>query len=128
VAAVIARSPQQLVVNVHDAALTSSVMMTIRDCGQDFTPSVEGNTIYVAVPKATAKARETLIKNVKSKAEEYRTQIRNVRKLLLDDLKKLELPKDDNRKIEKDIQKLTDDAVAEINVIVTAKEKELNTI
>ena len=77
----------------------------------------------------TEEGRKDLAKQVKAEAEKAKVSIRNVRRDAMDNVKKdKELPEDDVRNAEDDVQKLTDENIKAIDVIATEKEKELLTI
>jgi len=127
------RPPNTLLVNVHDASLTSAVQTAIRDCGLSLNPVVGGgggNSIAVQFPLASKEMRDELIKVAAKKAEEARVKIRNVRRDAMDALKRAKdsMGKDDQHRVEKMIQKATDDANKQVDSLLAAKEKEINTV
>ena len=82
-----------------------------------------------SVPQLTEERRKELAKQVKKYGEESKVAIRNIRREAIDKFKKQqkasEITEDDYKDIEKDIQKLTDDYIKEVESIAEAKEKEL---
>lgn len=92
-------------------------------------PANDGNVIRLVIPQLTEERRKELAKEVKKEAENAKVAVRNVRRDAMDDYKKQQknsdITEDDLRSMEKDIQKLTDDSVKEIDKIVSEKEKEL---
>ena len=93
------------------------------------TPSNDGNVIRLAFPPLTEERRKELVKQVHHRAEEGRVAVRNVRRHSKDEMEKLEhagdISEDDLMRAEKDLQKLTDRFVAEIDQIQGHKEQEL---
>ena len=83
-------------------------------------------------PQLTEERRKDLIKQVKKYAEEAKVAIRNIRRDAMEHYKnqkkKSEITEDDLKDIEKDLQKLTDDYIKEIDAIAAKKEKELMAI
>jgi len=137
VAQVSLRPPNTLLVAVHDASLTSAVQTAIRDCGLSLNPVVGGasggggsNSIVVQFPPPSKEMRDELIKVAAKKAEEARVKIRNARREAMDVLKRAKdsMGKDDQQRVEKMIQKATDDANKQVDVLLAAKEKEINTV
>ena len=80
-------------------------------------------------PQLTEERRKELAKQVKKYGEEAKVAVRNIRRDAIDQFKKQqkasEITEDDYKNIEKDIQKLTDDYIKEVDVITDKKEKEL---
>ena len=93
------------------------------------TPNNDGNVIRLAFPPLTEERRKELVKQVHHRAEEGRVAVRNVRRHAKDEMEKLEhdgaISEDDLARAEKDLQKLTDRFVAEIDQIQGHKEQEL---
>jgi ribosome recycling factor len=69
--------------------------------------------------------REELLRSVKKKAELTRNNLRNARRSALDELKKAGLPKDDQHREQQQVQKVTDDFIAQVDKAVEAKEKDI---
>jgi ribosome recycling factor len=96
------------------------------------TPSNDGNVIRLSFPALTEERRKELIKLAKDRAEEGRVSVRNVRRHAKDTLERLErehtISEDDLRRSEKDLQRLTDQYVGEIDTLLEHKEKELSEV
>ena len=92
-------------------------------------PRNDGTLIRLTFPELTADRRKDLVKVVKAKAEEGRVAVRNVRRHVRQELEALEkdgeLSRDELDRIEKDLEKLTHDVIAEIDTMLGHKEKEL---
>ncbi|MBP9217683.1 MAG: ribosome recycling factor [Sterolibacterium sp.] len=101
----------------------------IRDADLGLNPAAQGEIIRVPMPMLTEERRRELTKIVKQEAEGAKVAIRNLRRdantQLKDALKKKEVSEDDERRVQDDIQKLTDRSVVEIDKIVADKEKDL---
>jgi len=109
--------------------MVGKVEKAIRDADLGLNPATQGDVIRVPMPILTEERRKDLIKVVKGEGETAKVSIRNLRRdannALKDALKKKEIPEDDERRAQDDIQKLTDKAVAEIDKLLAEKEKDL---
>ena len=121
--------PRQLVIQPWDATALKEIEKAIIASEIGITPQNDGKVIRLNFPPLTEERRKELVKTVKKYTEEAKVQIRNVRRDALDDYKKKkkdgEVTEDDLKEIEKDIQKLTDKYIKEIDDICAAKEKEI---
>jgi ribosome recycling factor len=108
------------------------VEKAIRDADLGLNPATQGDMIRVPMPVLTEERRRDLIKVVKQEGENAKVAIRNLRRdantHLKDALKKKEIPEDDERRAQDDIQKMTDRHVADIDKMLAEKEKELMAI
>ena len=109
--------------------MLQKVEKAIRDSDLGLNPASQGEMIRVPMPALTEERRKEMIKVVKHEGEGAKVAIRNLRRdantHLKDALKKGEIPEDDERKAQDDIQKLTDKFVGEIEVAVKQKEADL---
>lgn len=109
--------------------MLQKVEKAIRDSDLGLNPASQGDVIRVPMPALTEERRKELIKVVKHEGEGAKVAIRNLRRdantHLKDALKKHEIPEDDERKAQDDIQKLTDKYVAEVDKLLAQKEAEL---
>jgi ribosome recycling factor len=112
--------------------LLQAVEKAIRDSDLGLNPISQGDVIRVPMPALTEERRRDLTKVVKHDAEGARVAIRNLRRDANHGLKELlkskEVPEDDERRAQDDVQKLTDRFIAEIEKIVQVKEQELLTV
>ena len=96
------------------------------------TPSNDGHTIRLVIPKLTEERRRDLIKIVKKIGEDARIAIRNIRREAIEKLKAAEkeslITEDDLHRSEKEIQELTDKNILEIDKILEVKDKEILTV
>ena len=98
----------------------------IRDAGLGLNPATQGNLIRVPLPALSEERRKELVKVVHKLAEEGRIAVRHARTETMSKIKKLEkVPEDDKARAEKDVQKLTDDHVKQIDGLIQHKEAEI---
>lgn len=116
-------------VQPFEKSMISKVEKAIRDCDLGLNPATNGDLIRVPMPMLTEERRRDMTKIVRSEAEGAKVSIRNVRRDANDALKKMlkdkEIPEDDERRAQDDIQKATDKAVAEVDKMLQVKEAEL---
>lgn len=109
--------------------MLQKVEKAIRDCDMGLNPASQGEIIRVPMPALTEERRKEMIKIVKNEGEDAKVAIRNLRRdanaQLKDALKKHEIPEDDERKAQDDVQKLTDKFVTEVDKMLAQKEAEL---
>ena len=109
--------------------LAAKIEKAIRESDLGLNPSSQGEMIRVPMPALTEERRKDLIKVVRHEGENAKVSIRNLRRdantHLKDALKKKELSEDEERRIQDDIQKLTDRFVAEVDKLLADKEKDL---
>ena len=121
--------PRLLQVQPFDKTAISSIEKAIQSSDLGITPNNDGNVIRLAFPPLTEERRKELVKQVHARAEDGRVAVRNVRRHAKDELEKLEhggdISEDDLARAEKDLQKVTDRFVAEIDQIQGHKEQEL---
>jgi ribosome recycling factor len=111
-----------------DASLTKAIAKGVIDANLGFNPIVDGKTIRVPLPDMSRDRRQEFVKNAHRMAEEGRVHVRNVRRDVIETVKKAKLPEDETKRLEKDIQALTDKAIADINTHLAHKEKDLLTV
>jgi ribosome recycling factor len=101
----------------------------IRDSGLGLNPSAQGDLLRIPMPALTEERRKELTKVVKHAGEECKVAVRNVRRDANEHLKKLlkdkDVTEDDERRAQDEVQKLTNNVVAEIDRLVHAKETEI---
>lgn len=112
--------------------MVAKVEKAIRDADLGLNPATQGDMLRVPMPVLTEERRRDLIKVVKSEGETAKVAIRNLRRdantHLKDALKKHEIPEDEERRAQDDVQKLTDKYVAEVDKLLAEKEKDLMAI
>ncbi|MCX7193059.1 MAG: ribosome recycling factor [Proteobacteria bacterium] len=116
-------------VQPYEKNMVGKVERAIRDADLGLNPATNGELIRVPMPMLTEERRRDMIKLVKSEGEDAKIAVRNIRRdansSLKDLLKKKEISEDDERRVQDDIQKLTDRFVAEIDQALAAKEVDL---
>jgi ribosome recycling factor len=121
--------PRLLQIQPFDKSAIGAIEKAIMTSDLGIQPNNDGNVIRLAFPPLTEERRKDLVKQVHHRAEEGRVAVRNVRRHAKDEMEKLEhdgaISEDDLVRAEKDLQKLTDRFVAEIDQIQGHKEQEL---
>jgi ribosome recycling factor len=121
--------PRLLQVQPFDKTAIAAIEKAIQTSDLGITPNNDGNVIRLAFPPLTEERRRELVKQVHARAEDGRVAVRNVRRHAKDELEKLEhggdISQDDLQRAEKDLQKLTDRFVTDIDQIQGHKEQEL---
>jgi ribosome recycling factor len=126
VALVAAPEHRLLTVQPFDKSLAPMVEKAIRDSELGLNPANQGGVIRVPIPALTEERRKDLVKVVHKLAEEGRVAVRHARGEAHARIKKLEkVSEDDRSRGEKDLQKLTDDHIRQIDQQVAAKEAEI---
>jgi ribosome recycling factor len=129
VATVSAPEPRLLSVQVWDKSNMTPVEKAIRSSGLGINPIVDGQNIRLPIPDMTEERRKELVKLAHQYAEKAKIAVRNVRRDGNDDLKadekKKEISEDDRKRLETEVQKLTDGLIADIDTALAAKEKEI---
>jgi ribosome recycling factor len=124
--------PRLLVVSPYDKNSVSAIEKAILSSDLGITPNNDGNVIRLAFPQLTEERRKELVKVAHVRAEEGRVAIRNVRRHAKEHLEKLKkdgtLSEDEERAAEKDLQKLTDKYVTEVDENLQRKESELSEV
>lgn len=129
VGAVSVPEPRSITVSVWDKALVVSVEKAIRNAGLGLNPVVEGQNLRIPVPPLTEERRRDLVKLAGKYAEQQRVAVRNVRRDAMDDLRKAEkdsvINQDEQKRMESETQKLTDEAVRRVDEALKIKEQEI---
>lgn len=121
--------PQTLVVTPFDASIIGEIQKGIQEANVGLNPVVDGQLIRISIPPLSQERREELVRLVSQKLEGGKIQIRQVRHEAMEEIKKKfnskEITEDDVLRLEKEVQKFTDDAIAEIDALGKRKEEEL---
>ncbi|AEC19569.1 ribosome recycling factor [Pusillimonas sp. T7-7] len=119
-------------VQVWEKSMAGPVEKAIRDSDLGLNPIAMGDSIRVPMPALTEERRRDLTKVVRTEGEDAKIAVRNLRRDANDSLKKLvkdkEISEDDERRMQDEVQKLTDKHVAEIDKLVAQKEAEIMTV
>jgi ribosome recycling factor len=122
----------QLIVEAYDRSTLTAIERGIIDSGVGLTPNNDGSVIRLNIPAVTEDRRKELCKEAKAVGEEGKVSIRNVRRDVVDAIKKAEKSKeisqDASKNASADIQKVTDKYAKQVEDMVAAKEKEIMTI
>jgi ribosome recycling factor len=129
VATVSAPEPRMLSVQVWDRTNIGHVEKAIRSAGLGLNPITDGQNVRLPIPDLTEERRKELAKLASQYAEKARIAARNVRRdgmeALKTDEKKHEISQDEHKRLEVEVQKMTDEAIKEIDAAAHAKEKEI---
>jgi ribosome recycling factor len=124
-----APEPRMLSVQVWDRANVGPVEKAIRSAGLGLNPVTDGQHIRLPIPDLTEERRKELAKLAHTYAEKARIAVRNVRRDGMDalktDEKKKDISEDEHKRLDAEVQKLTDESIREIDEVLTAKDKEI---
>ena len=119
---------RQLLIKPFDKGALAGIEKAILASNLGYNPGNDGETIRIVIPELTEERRKELAKQVKAISEDAKVSVRNIRHDGLEDLKKLELPEDEEKGIEKEIQDLVNDYNKKIETLLKEKEDELLTV
>ena len=129
VATVSVPEPRLISVQVWDRSNINSVEKAIRNAGLGINPITDGQMIRLPIPDLTEERRKELAKLASQYAEKARVAVRNVRRDGMDalktDEKKKEISEDEHKRLSVEVQKLTDNVIAEIDAAAHSKEQEI---
>ena len=129
VASVNVPEPRMITVQVWDRGVVKAVDKAIREAGLGLNPQTEGQTIRVPIPELNEERRRELTRVAAKYAEEARIAVRKVRQHGIEALRRLEkdgdISQDEQRKVQNDIQHLTDDHIKRIDETLAQKDKEI---
>ncbi|MEY8402678.1 ribosome recycling factor [Oscillospiraceae bacterium 44-34] len=121
--------PRTLTIQPYDMSLMKAIEKAIQTSDLGINPQNDGRVIRLAFPQLTEERRKELTKQVRKYGEEGKVALRNIRRDAMDDIKKKtkksELTEDDQKKLEKELQDLTDKRCKDIDDLTAKKEKEL---
>ena len=129
IASIATPDPRSLTIQPYDASCLKLIEKAILASDLGINPNNDGRVVRLVFPQLTEERRKELVRQVKKHGEDAKVAVRNIRRdaveLFKKQEKKGELTEDDLDDMEKDIQKLTDDYIKEIDAIAAKKEKEL---
>ncbi len=112
-----------------EGTLLKAIEKAINESDLGINPTNDGKVIRLVFPELTEERRKDLTKDIKKKGENSKIAIRNIRRDVLETFKKMEkaneITKDEMEVAEKEVQKLTDKSIAEIDALVDKKSKEI---
>ncbi|HEY5073009.1 MAG TPA: ribosome recycling factor [Caulobacteraceae bacterium] len=121
--------PRSLTVSVWDKAVIVSVERAIRNAGLGLNPVVEGQNLRIPIPPLTEDRRKEIVRLAGKYAEQQRIAVRNVRREAMEDLRKAEkdgsISQDEHRRLDGDVQKMTNEAIAHVDETLINKEHEI---
>ena len=119
---------RQLLIKPFDKSCLTAIEKAILASNLGYNPGNDGETIRIVIPELTEERRRELAKQVKALAEDAKVTIRNIRREGLEDVKKLELPEDQEKGMENDIQNMVNEYNKKIEAKLKEKEQELLTV
>jgi ribosome recycling factor len=129
VASVNVPEPRMITVQVWDRGVVKAVDRAIREAGLGLNPQTEGQVMRVPIPELNEERRRELTKVAAKYAEDARIAVRKVRQHGIEALRRLEkdseISQDEQRKLQHDVQLLTDDHIKRIDETLTQKDKEI---
>lgn len=129
IATISSPEPRLLVIKPYDQGDVKAIIAAINSSDLGLNPINDGNSIRLIIPALNEERRKELTKLAKKYAEDAKIAIRNIRRDYIDDVKKdKEIPEDLRKKLESEIQKVTDETIIKIDGLCTAKEKEIMSI
>ena len=132
VATISSPDARTLVIQPWDTKLLKDIQKAIQTSDLGINPQNDGRVIRLVFPQLTEERRKELTKQVRKYGEEGKVAVRNIRRDAMDEIKKKtkksEITEDDLKNMEKDMQKLTDDFIKEVENVTAKKEKELTAI
>ncbi len=120
---------RSILIQPWDATILGDIEKAILKSDIGITPNNDGKAIRLNFPPLTEERRKELVKGIRKKGEDSKVAIRSIRRDALEDAKTQkkngEITEDDVKNIEKDVQKLTDNYIKEIDDVIAFKEKEV---
>jgi len=120
---------RQITIQPWDQKIIPDIEKAILKSDLGLTPSNNGKIIRIIIPPLTEERRKQLVKAVRKKAEEAKVAVRNIRRDVNDELKKLEkeknLSEDEAKKFHDEVQKITDTYITKVDDVLKLKEKEI---
>ena len=117
--------PRMVTVNVWDKSLVGKVEKAIRESGLGINPQLNGTIIMLPIPELNEERRRDLTKVAGQYAEGARVAIRNVRRDGMDQIKKADLPEDERKMWEGEVQEMTDDYIKRVDTALDEKQAEI---
>ncbi|MFZ5906527.1 MAG: ribosome recycling factor [Nitrospirota bacterium] len=120
---------RQITIQPWEQKIIPDIEKAILKSDLGLTPTNDGKTIRINIPPLTEERRKLLVKTVKKKAEEAKVSVRNIRRDTIEESRKLEKEKhiseDVVKKLQDEIQKITDSFITKIDEVLALKEKEI---
>jgi len=118
-----------LSIQPYDISTLHPIEKAIQASDLGINPQNDGRVIRLVFPALTEDKRRDIVRDIKKMAEEAKVAIRSIRRDTMEKLKKMEkaseITEDDLKDMEKDLQKVTDDHIKDIDTVAENKEKEI---
>lgn len=125
-ATVHASDPQTLVITPFDPSIIGEIKKGLEEANIGLTPGIDSQVIRISIPPLSQERREELIHLMKQKLENGRILVRQARQDAMTDIKKNEdLSEDEKARLEKEVQRITDEFMTKIDAMGKQKEDEL---
>jgi ribosome recycling factor len=132
IANITTEGPRMLIITPYDQTTTHDIEKAIGSANLGYTAAVDGNIMRISIPPLTADRREEFIKLAHQKLEGGRVMLRQIRHEAMNDIKRAvdekQISEDDKKRLEKEIQAVTDEMMSEIELLREKKETELREI
>ncbi len=132
VATTTAPEPRQLLVSPFDAQNAAAIAKAIERSDLGLNGVVDGNVVRITVPEMSQEVRDQMRKLCSKKGEEAKVSIRNVRRAAINNARKEKdagtLTEDDEKRLEKEVQKLTDSFCEKVDEMTKEKDRDIATI
>ncbi len=129
IASVSVPDARSILIQPWDASILGEIEKAILKSDIGITPNNDGKAVRLNFPPLTEERRKELVKGIRKKGEDSKVAIRSIRRDAMEDAKVQkkngEITEDDVKNLEKDIQKLTDNYIKDIDSIIASKEKEI---
>lgn len=123
---------QSIVISPYDTSIIGDIRRDIEAVNVGLSPVIDNNVIRITVPALTSERRAEYVKMLHVKLEDGRVKLRQIRHDKMTELKKMfetrEVTEDERKRVEDELQKITDSMMEDIEKIGKAKEQELQTI
>jgi len=131
VASITAPEARLIVVDVWDKSQMQAVEKAIQKSGKNLNPMNDGSVIRISLAELTTDKRKEMVKLAKSKVEDHKVAIRNIRRDANESLKKLKgsgVSEDEIKALSDTVQKHTDDYIKKMDELFASKEKDIMTV
>ncbi|HIW87380.1 MAG TPA: ribosome recycling factor [Candidatus Onthomorpha intestinigallinarum] len=119
---------KQIVIQPWDKSVLHSIDKAIQAANLGFQPKLEADVVRIVLPPLTEERRKELCKKAKADGENAKVGVRNIRRNILEKVKKLKdggVPEDEVKTSEKSLQDITDKCIKKIDEVISAKEEEI---
>ncbi len=125
-ATIVAQDTQTIVITPFDNSIIGEIQKGITEANVGLNPIIDGQLIRISIPQLSEERRQELIHLMKQKLENGKIMTRQIRHEAMNDVRKeKDISEDEVSRLEKEIQKLTDELMADIDIMGKKKEEEL---